>query len=149
MFQHFVNVCRSNGLDLQISAIHLDFEEAVHDAVKWLWPDEAIRGCHLYLSQARWRKIQASGLACEYKNQDSGVGKWLRSFFGLSFLKPEEIEDCFAFDIWSSPHDDDRLDGLFELCGIDNDCMCIYHEFDFWSLDFNVSFMYAYQLNMN
>jgi hypothetical protein len=27
--------------------------------------------------------------------------------------------------------------------------MCIYHEFDFWSLDFNVSFMYAYQLNMN
>ena len=34
MFQHFVNVCRSNGLDLQISAIHLDFEEAVNDAVK-------------------------------------------------------------------------------------------------------------------
>jgi hypothetical protein len=45
--------------------------------------------------------------------------------------------------------DDDRLDGLFELCGLDNDCMCIYHEFDFWFLDFNVSFMYAYQLNIN
>ena len=131
MFQHFVNVCRSNGLDLQISAIHLDFEEAVHDAVKSLWPDVAIRGCHFHLSQAWWRKIQASGLACDYKNQDSDVGKWLRFFFGLSFLKPEEIEDCFAFDIWSSPRDDDRLDGLFELCGLDNDCMCMYYEFDF------------------
>ena len=48
------------------------------------------------------------GLAVEYKTQDSVIGKWLKVFFGLSFLTPEEIDECFAFDIFCNTPDDNR-----------------------------------------
>jgi hypothetical protein len=39
-----------------------------------------------------WRKIQNVGLANEYKDLESVIDKWLKVFFGLSFLKDEELE---------------------------------------------------------
>lgn len=108
MFQHSLDVCRSFGINLNMSVIHLDFEEAVFDAVRSLWPNIVIKGCHFHLSQAWWRKIQALGLAVEYKSQNSNIGKWLKLFFGLSFLEENEVEECIAFDIFSSTPEDDR-----------------------------------------
>jgi len=31
----------------------------------------------------------------EYEKKDSPVGKWLRYFFGLAYLPPEEVSDGF------------------------------------------------------
>jgi hypothetical protein len=39
-------------------------------------------------------------LAAEYKNSESDVGNWIKSFFGLSYLDPNDVEDCFAFDLF-------------------------------------------------
>jgi len=53
------------------------------------------------MDQAWYRKIQSPELTSECKNQESPVGQWLKTFFGLSFLDPEEVEECFVFDIFS------------------------------------------------
>ena len=47
---------------------------------------------------------------CSYGHQlyPSVIGKWLKVFFGLSFLKDEEVEDAIAFDIFSSLPEDER-----------------------------------------
>ena len=34
----------------------------------------------------------------EYKKDGSEVAVWLKGFFGLSFLTPEEVEENFAYD---------------------------------------------------
>lgn len=46
----------------------------------------------------RFRKIQQLGFTTEYKDPTSKVGAWLRHVFGLAFLPPNQVGDCFAFD---------------------------------------------------
>ena len=55
-----------------------------------------IKGCRLHLGQAWYRKIQSLGLAQDYKDKSSEIGKWLSQFFGLPFLPPDETEDSFV-----------------------------------------------------
>jgi hypothetical protein len=38
-------------------------------------------------------------LSGEYKDPESDIGKWLKKFFGLSYLESADVADCFAFDI--------------------------------------------------
>lgn len=45
----------------------------------------------------RWRKIQSLGLAKEYSST-SEIGQYLKHVFGLPFLKPEMVSDCFVED---------------------------------------------------
>jgi hypothetical protein len=40
-----------------------------------------IKGCRLHLGQAWYRKIQSLGLAQDYKDKSSEIGKWLSQFF--------------------------------------------------------------------
>jgi hypothetical protein len=55
-----------------------------------------------------WRKIQKTGLSTEYKDNESNTGKWLNSFFGLAFLDPSDVEDCFGDDIMRVLPEDPR-----------------------------------------
>jgi hypothetical protein len=41
-----------------------------------------------------WRKIQALGLAKEYKKNVTDISKWLHHFFGLAFLNPEDVGEA-------------------------------------------------------
>ena len=108
MFNQVKTVCANLNFNLDISVIHLDFEQAAHKAVRNVWPNVVLKGCHFHLLQAWWRKIQNLGLSAEYKTRDSDIGKWLKSFFGLGFLRPIEVEDCFAFDIVAGQPEDRR-----------------------------------------
>lgn len=49
------------------------------------------------LNPYRWRKIQELGLGPDYTN-NSESGKYLQYIFGLPFLDPSAVGDCFAFD---------------------------------------------------
>ena len=73
---------------------------STHNATRAIWPGIDIKGCQLHFSQSWWRKVQSLGLAAEYKNSESDVGNWIKSFFGLSYLDPNNVEDCFAFDLF-------------------------------------------------
>jgi hypothetical protein len=54
-------------------------------------------------------------LATEYKSEESVIGKWLKVFFWLSFLNFENIEECFAFDLFSCTPDDPRTSDIFVI----------------------------------
>nr|CAI5841229.1 unnamed protein product [Callosobruchus analis] len=65
---------------------------------------------NLYTLQERWRKIQQLGLASEYKNQQSPLGNWLNHLFGLTFLPPAEVGECFTQDFMSDKPQDSKVD---------------------------------------
>ena len=96
------------NLELNITHLNLDFEYAAHEAARHFWPDVTIKGCQFHLAQAWYRKIQSLGLTSEYKDQESPVGQWLKTFFGLSFLDSEEVEERFVFDIFSEAPESEK-----------------------------------------
>ena len=96
MFSLLKECCAKCNVIMNFTTIHVDFEETMHTVVKEVFPGVIIKGCRFHLGQAWWRKIQNLGLAKEYKKRGSEVSKWLHHFFGLAFLEPDEVADCFA-----------------------------------------------------
>lgn len=96
------------SLRFQPIEVFIDFETAIHVAVRNTWPATKVNGCRFHLHQAWYRKIQSLGLSSEFKNKDSEIGRWLKHTFGLTYLCPDEVGDCFAFDLYSDkPHHPD------------------------------------------
>lgn len=91
----------------------VDFERAAHKAIKIVYPLSQIRGCKFHLGQAWFRKIQQIGLSVQYKDASDEIGKWLVYMFGLCFLSPEEVSDCFVEDFVAIKPDNKKLD---EFC---------------------------------
>ena len=48
------------------------------------------------------------GLSQEYKDQRSEIEKWLKVSFGLQFMDPNDIEECFVEDVMAEALVDDR-----------------------------------------
>jgi hypothetical protein len=98
-FQQFLYHVRKNEWELKPSSVVLDFEIAIHNALKYVWPETRIVGCRFHLTQAWWRKIQQLGLTADYKNKNSEIGQWLGYCFGLLFLEAEKVSDVFVFEL--------------------------------------------------
>ena len=107
-FKKIVTECSKMNLVFKPTKFVIDFEQAIHRAVKSLWPETTVVGCRFHLSQAWWRKIQQLGLDKEYKNR-SEIGKFLKYTFGLQYLDAEEVGDCVAFDMSSIQPNDPRV----------------------------------------
>jgi len=59
-----------------------------------VWPDANIRGCRFHLGQSWWKRIQVLGLATVYNaNPSAPESYFLKNFFVLPFLKPEDVID--------------------------------------------------------
>ncbi|KAF6215693.1 hypothetical protein GE061_000024 [Apolygus lucorum] len=93
------------GFQLQPPNCVADFEKAVHNAAKKVWPTTNVRGCKFHLAQAWFRKIQNLGLVTEYKDEDSEIGDWLRWSFGLPMVNPAEASEAFCDWIINAPSD--------------------------------------------
>lgn len=96
------------GLVLHPQRISLDFEVSALNAFKAVFPDSTISGCLFHLGQSWFRKIQKLGLATEYKDPQSVVGRWLSQFFGLSFLHPDSVADSFVEDLMANTPTDPK-----------------------------------------
>lgn len=57
----------------------------------------------------RWRRIQNLGLSKIYNDPESEEGKWLRHIFGLTYLNPEDVGDCVAFDFAADQPDNPKI----------------------------------------
>lgn len=101
--------CMDLGLTFLPNQIVVDFEYSIHQAIKEMWSSVTIIGCRFHLSQSWIRKIQKLGLMSEYKNHNSKIGNFLNWIFGLSFLEPETVGDCFAFDFLAEDISDSRV----------------------------------------
>ncbi|KAE9521880.1 hypothetical protein AGLY_017687, partial [Aphis glycines] len=97
-FSNLINkICELN-LTFTPRIIYADFEQAIHSAISEIFPEVLRKGCRFHLGQTMWRKIQSIGLS-KYFEKKSEIGNYLKLFFGSSFLKPEEIQQCFSEDL--------------------------------------------------
>ncbi|KAF0762908.1 MULE domain-containing protein, partial [Aphis craccivora] len=76
-FSHLKSEFLKNNIKFSPKIIFADFEKAIHSSLLIVWPSVQMKGCRFHLDQSWWRKIQTY-------------------FFGLPFLKPNELEDCFT-----------------------------------------------------
>jgi hypothetical protein len=87
MFSLLDDSCNRFNLDVCIKTIHLDFEDRMHVTVTNLFPDVVIKSCRFHLGQAWWRKIQALGLAKEYKKSVTDIST-CKCIFGANQYRP-------------------------------------------------------------
>lgn len=100
LFNSVICKCKELGLTFHPDKVVADFEIAIHEAIKSVWSEGVVLlGCRFHLGQAWFRKLQNLGLASVYKNRDSPDGTWLRHIFGLSYLPPQEVGECFAIEM--------------------------------------------------
>jgi hypothetical protein len=94
---------KSNSLELRLSPLKcmVDFEYVIHKAIKIVWPNTEIIGYRFHLTQSWWRNVQKFGLATHSKDESSDIGKYIHYTFGLLFLNPEEVGDCYVEDLIS------------------------------------------------
>ena len=112
MWNFIFQLCEQRNLVLKPQSIHIDFEQAMHNVILRMLPGSKIDCCRFHLGQNWWRKIQDLGLSTEYKEKTCEIGKWLSSFFGLPYLPPDQIEDCFVDDIMTESPTDSRCINL-------------------------------------
>jgi len=93
LWQTIHNLCTTFCGDVpHFSYLYVDFEESCYKIVKKFHPLCTVVGCNFHLGQAWFRHIQAdTDLRKLYMESKSEGGKWLRSFFGVAYLPPEEV----------------------------------------------------------
>lgn len=103
-------LCNSYNIHFSPAEIVVDFEVSIHNAIYQVWGDIKITGCRFHLSQAWYRQIQKLGLTQDYRDKNSDIGKWLHYCFGLLFLKPEDVEDFYFFELYELKPQHDGLE---------------------------------------
>jgi len=108
-FSFLKTKCAGLNLNLKLTTIVADFEDSIHAGAKMIWPLIQVIGCRFHLTQSWWRKIQEIRLTDVYKNKNCESGIWLRKIFGLSFLSPEEVSDCFIEEFMAHCTNDPKM----------------------------------------
>ena len=88
--------------------ICVDYEDSIHTALRQVWPSATLQGCRFHLHQSWFRRLANLGLKKVYGSK-SAEGSYLRSFFGLAFLSPDEVEDFFVNDFTQGEPDDEQV----------------------------------------
>lgn len=101
MWSFLFSLC---GENFSPTTLLLDFELAAHQGFRAVFPVSVIMCCRFHLGQSWFRKICSLHLKQEYQN-DTENGKWLKMFFGLPFLEPNQVIDAFCFLESTRPQD--------------------------------------------
>ncbi|XP_022163697.1 uncharacterized protein LOC111029131, partial [Myzus persicae] len=91
------------GQQLQLKMIHLDFEKAAHNAVLEVFENCQVVGCRFHLSQAWFRCIKNYKELNKHYAGKTVVYQWLQSFFALSYLPSNEVNDGFVYLMANAP----------------------------------------------
>ena len=70
IFEELLDFAMEDGIDLQPSTILTDFEQALINATRHVFPNVCNKGCFFHLCQSGWQKIQSCGLATRYDNYE-------------------------------------------------------------------------------
>jgi hypothetical protein len=81
VYRTFWNVvfklCDDQNLKFEPKTINLHFELGMVNLLREEFREVEFKGCRFHLGQAWYRKIQSLGLAQDYKDKYSEIGKWL------------------------------------------------------------------------
>ena len=86
-----------NGLlepDPEVEEIIMDFEVALWNTIRNLYPSVHVHGCTFHWSQAMWRKVQQVGLSTAYIERGP-VYDFIRQLFALPYLPRRHIRPAF------------------------------------------------------
>lgn len=86
--------CVDRQLNFSPSLIMVDFETAMHNAIRQALPQTSVRCCRFHFGQALWRRDL--GLTTTYEDRTSADSKWLHRFFGLPLLPAHLVESTFS-----------------------------------------------------
>ncbi|CAC5392939.1 unnamed protein product [Mytilus coruscus] len=84
MWNFILQLCEQRNLVLKPQAIHVDFEQAMHNMILRMLPGSKLDCCRFHLGQNWWRKIQDLGLSTEYREKTGDIGKWSSSFLWVT-----------------------------------------------------------------
>ena len=82
------------GLDFAPTSAVLDFEVAVHNSLKNLFPGINTKGCFFHFTQCIWRKAQSTGLQNPYRDNED-----VRTLVRRAAILPLIPLDCID-DVW-------------------------------------------------
>jgi len=88
-------------------SVHLDFEVAAINALRTIFPQIQLHGCHFHFTQCLWRKIQNVGLASVYKKNED-VQMHVRKCGAMAYLPLDKIDEAWLI-IQSNAPDDEKL----------------------------------------
>ena len=92
-FRHIMTEIVDLGLTFKPTTFFADFEQAIYTAARIIWPSVSTQGCRFHLGQSWWWTIQKCSLTEDYKEKESEIGNFLKLFFGLPFLHPDDVEE--------------------------------------------------------
>ncbi|KAF9754353.1 hypothetical protein NGRA_3361, partial [Nosema granulosis] len=77
-------------LDIKLKILVIDFEVAIKNAFRTIFPNVTIKHCLFHFGQAIWRKISSLGLSIFYR-QDNLFRFDVRKSLALVFIRHERI----------------------------------------------------------
>lgn len=84
-----------------------DFELGLIETVKFQFPYSEHLGCHFHFGQSIFRKVQDTGLAVEYRQENSSIRSYIEFCIALAFVPENEVIEQFS-NITDSLTDNDR-----------------------------------------
>lgn len=94
----------THNIEVKPAIIMMDFEMAAKRGVRIVFPDVVVKGCYFHYSQCVWRKVQACGLATEFRDNDAF--RTLARRAGVLPLVPMPLVEDVWFHALESNDDD-------------------------------------------
>ena len=105
VFSKLCDLALDFGVELQFNYISTDFEMAAIMALKEVFPESKVRGCHFHFAQSIIRKVAEFGKKTLY-NTDDVVSHQVRQLIALAYVPAEQIPRYYDS---VKPHIDDQL----------------------------------------
>jgi hypothetical protein len=97
-YSRFFTFIKDKIADLSLvfspTSVMADFETAVHNSIREVFPDINTKGCFFHFNQSIWKKVQATGLQISYRDNDD-VKTLVRRAAILPPLPLASVEDVW------------------------------------------------------
>lgn len=96
VFESVSSAAENYGVDLNPSRINSDFEVAIINSAKDIFPDANIQLCFFHLKQSAYRKVQQLGLVRAYQDRnDSSVRDFIHMMCSLAYVPVNDVARAF------------------------------------------------------
>jgi hypothetical protein len=101
VFSYTVSEAAKLGVSIFPKIGFAEFETAIYNAVKTVWPGLEVKACRFHLGQSWWRKMQSLGLSKQYGKKNSEVSQFLKKIFGLSLCHRRKSATALRWNFYS------------------------------------------------
>ena len=96
IFTLIQSMCIDHQIALSPFTIIVDFEVAVHNVVRSVFPNLTLHGCLFHYGQALYKKLQELGLSSNRHSDHDAIMKWFCLFICVAFVPSAQVTTAFA-----------------------------------------------------